>query len=73
MTKLKIVITGAGGHVTRALLPAFRKRYELVLLDVSKETKTGRVEDIIEIDLLDPDVEQYREHFKGADIQSRRA
>ena len=68
MAKLKIVVTGAGGHVTKALLPVFRKRYELVLLDVSKETKTGRVDDIIEIDLLDPDVEQYREHFKGADI-----
>ena len=68
MPKLKVVITGAGGHVTKALLPAFRDRYELVLLDVSKETKNGHVDDIIETDLLDPDVEQYRKHFKGADV-----
>jgi hypothetical protein len=67
MAKRKVVVTGAGGVVTNAILPALRERYDLVLLDVSKDTKSGYMEDIVETDLTDPDVETFREHFKGAD------
>jgi hypothetical protein len=67
MAQKKIVVTGAGGHVTKALLPALREHYDLVFLDVSKDTKSGYIDDIVEVDLIDPDVEKYREHFKGAD------
>jgi len=38
MAKKKIVITGAAGHVTGTMLDALRERYELVLLDVGKES-----------------------------------
>lgn len=68
MAKLKVVVTGAGGHVTKALLPAFRERYDLTLLDISKDTKSGRIEDIVEVDLADAEVDTYREYFAGADV-----
>ena len=48
------------------LLPAFRERYELVLLDVTKQSKKGPIDDVIIADVSDPDVEKYRAHFRGA-------
>ena len=41
MSPLKVVVTGAGGYISNALLPAFSERYDLTLLDLSKETKNG--------------------------------
>ena len=32
---LKILVTGASGYIAKQLIPAFRERYELVLIDVS--------------------------------------
>jgi len=67
MAKKKIVVTGAAGHVTGCILDALRERYELVLLDVTKESKKGVIDDIVICDVGDGDVEKYRHHFKGAD------
>lgn len=67
MAKRKIVVTGAAGHVTGILLEAFRDRYDLVLLDVIRQSKAGIIDDIIEVDLADPDIEKYRAYFRGAD------
>ena len=66
MPKKKIVVTGAAGHVSGILLPAFRERYDLTLLDVTKQSKKGVIDDIAIADVSDPDVEKYRAHFKGA-------
>ena len=56
------------------MLPTFRDRYDLVLLDVSAETSPdrphpegGRVADIRIADLGDPDRSQYAQHFEGVD------
>lgn len=66
MPKKKIVVTGAAGHVSGILLPAFRERYELALLDVTKQSKSGVIDDIAIADVSGPDIEKYRAHFKGA-------
>jgi hypothetical protein len=66
MAKKKIVVTGAAGHVTGCILDALRERYDLVLLDVTKESKKGTIDDIVIADVSDPDIEKYRHHFKGA-------
>jgi hypothetical protein len=67
MAMRKIVVTGAAGYVSGILLKALRERYELVLLDVTKQSKVGPIDDIIIADIADPDIDKYREHFRGAD------
>jgi hypothetical protein len=64
MAKKRVLITGAAGAISNQLLPAFRERYDLVLLDTNT---TGGNNDIIETDLSNPDIESYRAHFKGID------
>ncbi|MSP81416.1 MAG: NAD(P)-dependent oxidoreductase [Alphaproteobacteria bacterium] len=63
MAKRRVVLTGAAGYISGQLLPEFRRRYELTLLDVAK----ANLADVIEVDLTDPNLEAYRRHFKGAD------
>ncbi len=64
MAKKRVLVTGAAGTVSRQLLPAFRDRYDLVLLDSNASSSEN---DIIEVDLSNPDIETYREYFKGVD------
>jgi NAD(P)-dependent dehydrogenase (short-subunit alcohol dehydrogenase family) len=64
MAKRRVLITGASGEVSRQILPAFRERYEVTLLDTRPAEHAN---DIIEADMSDPDVEKYRKHFKGID------
>ncbi len=64
----RVVVTGATGYVASQLLPAFRQRYDLVLLDVKTTNRDGAEVDGAQVaDLLDPDLEKNRPHFKGAD------
>ena len=37
MNRKRVLITGAAGYLSRQLLPVFRKRYDLVLLDRDRE------------------------------------
>ena len=68
MARLKVVVTGASGYIASQLLPAFRERYDLVLLDTRDRTRDGDpVPDIASADLRDSDREAYRHHFAGAD------
>jgi nucleoside-diphosphate-sugar epimerase len=67
MSKPRVLLTGAAGYISSQLLPAFRERYDLVLLDVTKEAKGGAIGDIVEVDLSNPDVDAYRAHFEGLD------
>jgi len=64
MARKRVLITGAAGYLSRQLLPVFRERYDLVLLDLRKPHD---IDDIIEVDLVNPDIDTYREHFKGVD------
>jgi len=64
MARKRVLITGAAGYLSRQLLPVFRERYDLVLLD---RRKPHDIDGIIEVDLVNPDIDTYREHFKGVD------
>src|SRR5687768_16676087 len=62
-----VVVTGATGYVASQMLPTFRERYDLRLVDVTREGRGGRVvEDVTVHDLRDPDLEKHRPLFKGA-------
>jgi len=64
----KVVVTGASGYVASLLLPAFRERYDLTLLDVRSTDRDGNPIDGIQIaDLTSRERESYRKHFQGAD------
>ena len=41
MAKRRVVLTGAAGYISAQLLPVLHERYDLVLLDLTKETKGG--------------------------------
>lgn len=66
--KRKVVITGASGYISSLLLPVFRKRYDLTLLDVRTTDRDGNeVEGVQIADLTQRDRDAYRDHFRGAD------
>jgi len=67
MARKRVVLTGAAGTISSQILPALRGRHDLVLLDRTKQGKAGPIDDIVEVDLADPDLERCRAHFKGAD------
>lgn len=60
----KVLVTGAAGYLSRQLLPALRERYDLVLLDIATPAD---IEGVVAVDLADPDIDAYREHFRGVD------
>jgi len=64
MARQRVLITGASGEISRQIIPAFRERYDLTLLDTRP---ADHANDIIDVDVSDPDVEKYRAHFKGVD------
>ena len=64
----KVVITGASGYIASLLLPAFRERYDLTLLDVRTTDRDGNeVEGVQIADLTQRDRVVYRHHFRGVD------
>ncbi len=68
MAKRKVVITGAAGYIAGRILPAFRERYDLTLLDIRTTNRDGEeVEGVVVTDLLNRDRDAYREYFRGAD------
>ena len=62
----RVLVTGAAGQVIRQVLPAFRDRYDLVLLDLEASV-TGQGDIIHAADLRNPDLDSYRHHFRGVD------
>jgi len=68
MARRKVVVTGAAGLIASLLLPTFRERYDLTLLDVRTTDRDGNpVEGVQIADLLDRNRDAYRHHFQGAD------
>lgn len=64
----KVVVTGASGYIASLLLPAFRQRYDLTLLDVRATDRAGNPIDGIQIaDLTVRNRESYRHFFQGVD------
>ena len=63
-----VVITGASGYIASLLLPAFRERYDLTLLDLRTVDRDGNeVEGVQIADLTDRNRDSFRHHFRGAD------
>ncbi len=68
MAERKVLLTGATGYIASQLLPVFRDRYELTLLDVRDVDREGnRVSNLITTDLSGPDLGNYAQHFRGVD------
>ncbi|MBX3054052.1 MAG: NAD(P)-dependent oxidoreductase [Caldilineaceae bacterium] len=64
----KVVVTGASGYIASLLLPAFRERYDLTLLDVRTSDREGNpIPGMQMADLTSRDRESYRHHFQGVD------
>lgn len=64
----KVLMTGATGYIANQLLPAFRERYEMVLVDVKDENPRGeKVEGVATADLIDADRSKYAHLFDGVD------
>jgi nucleoside-diphosphate-sugar epimerase len=62
-----VVVTGATGYVASQLLPAFRERYDVRLIDITREGRGGRIVDDVTVhDLHDPDLEKHRPLITGA-------
>ena len=60
MANTKVLMTGAAGYIAGQLLPTFRERYDLVLVDVTQKNRRGEeVKDIVVLDLIDPDRSKY--------------
>lgn len=69
MAKKKVVVVGAVGFLAGRVLPAFRERYDLVLLDVYQTNRAGEeVDGVVIADLVEPNRDVYREYFRGADV-----
>ena len=67
--KLRVLLTGATGYIAGQLLPAFRERYDLTLLDVREEDSSGsRIEGVWVVDLLDGDEATLQRLFSDADV-----
>ena len=64
----RVVITGAAGYIAGLMLPGLRQRYDLTLLDVRGDDRSGNpVAGVVAADLTDRDRDAYRAHFAGAD------
>jgi hypothetical protein len=66
VTRRRVLVTGACGYIAAQLLPAFRERYDLVLLDRGTQREGQPVQGVTAVNLLDPNRESYRAHFRGA-------
>ena len=66
--RLKVLVTGATGYVASQLLPAFRARYDLVLLDVRTTDARGQTVEGAELaDLLEGESADLGRYFQGVD------
>jgi hypothetical protein len=66
---MRVLLTGATGYIADQLLPAFRERYDLRLVDVRETDSSGRQVDGVEVvDLLGDDVSTLEPYFSDAEV-----
>jgi nucleoside-diphosphate-sugar epimerase len=66
--KPRVLLTGATGYIASQLLPVFRQRYELSLIDVRTTNALGQpVEGVELLNLVDDPDEKLRPRFAGVD------
>lgn len=69
MAKLRVLLTGTTGYIADKLLPAFRERYDLRLIDTRQENGAGQpVEGVEMIDLLSASSTELKAVFTGIDV-----
>ena len=69
MPRLRVLVTGATGYIAKQLLPAFRERYELTLIDLRTHDAEGRpVEGVRVVDLLREREEALALLFQSVDV-----
>ncbi len=69
MAHTTVLMTGAAGYIASQMLPTFRTRYDLVLVDVTQKNRQGsEMTDIVALDLIDPDRSKYARYFEGVDV-----
>jgi nucleoside-diphosphate-sugar epimerase len=67
--RVRVLLTGATGYIASQLLPVFRERYDLRLVDVRTNDAAGRpVEGVQTANLLDAPDDALRAHFQGVDV-----
>ena len=68
MTRKRVLVTGASGYVAGQMLPTFRERYDLTLVDARAEDRNGEaLADVALADLVDDDRTQYAHLFEDID------
>jgi uronate dehydrogenase/NAD+ dependent glucose-6-phosphate dehydrogenase len=66
--KARVLLTGASGYIASQLLPEFRNRYELRMVDVRDTGRAGKkVAGVQVADLASPDRTAYERLFDGID------
>ncbi len=69
MAKLRVLLTGATGYIAGQLLPAFRERYDLRLIDTRREDQSRQHVDGVEVvDLLSASPADLEPFFTGVDV-----
>src|SRR5215212_4242156 len=69
MAKLRVLLTGATGYIAGQLLPIFRERYDLRLIDTPREDGSGRpVDGVHQVDLLGTRPADLEPVFTGIDV-----
>src|SRR5919107_64437 len=69
MAKQRVLLTGATGYIAGQLLPAFRERYDLQLIDTRRENGAGQPIDGVEVlDLLSASSADLGAIFTGLDV-----
>jgi hypothetical protein len=69
MPKLRVLLTGATGYIAGQLLPAFRERYDLRLMDIRQENRSGQlVAGVTIADLLAADPATLAPFIVGVDV-----
>jgi nucleoside-diphosphate-sugar epimerase len=67
----RVLLTGAAGYIAGQLLPAFRERYDLRLIDVRETDASGNgVEGIEAFDLLSDEDPTLEPLFSDVDVES---
>ena len=65
----RVLLTGATGYIASQLLPVFRDRYDLKLVDVRRENAQGEAVPGVElVNLLEDDDARLRAVFQGIDV-----
>jgi len=66
--RLRVLLTGATGYIASQLLPVFRERYDLQLIDVRTTDAAGQpVEGAQILNLLEASDDAIKAHFDGVD------